>query len=582
MTKFRVAAALLIAFLFSMGVETLRSPAVAAPRDRASAQFAKLVDDYFDFYFQYHPSDATAAGFHQYDNQLEDFSRPAVEAEAAKLKDWQGRFKKVNPAKLSLQDADDLALLESTIKSRRLDLESIAMWRKDPDLYTSGVTDGIYSIIKRTFAPAEDRLRSVIARERQIPAALEAARHNLDNPPRVYTEIALEQLPGAVEFFQQDVPEAFEGVHDAALLAEFHASNAAAVSALEKYLEFVRDDLLPASHGDFRIGPEDFRKKLLYDEMVEIPLDQLLKIGYADLRRNQGRLKETAAAIDPKKSPRDVLAALEKDHPAPNRLLQSFRDVLGSLRRFIEEKHIVAIPSQILPIVEDTPAFMSATTTASMDTPGPYETRATEALFNVTLPDPDWTARKVEEWMEGFSRGTIVSTAVHEVYPGHYTQFLWAKRFPSKVRKLIDVGTNVEGWAHYTEEMMLDEGYGGGDPKLRMGQLQDALLRDARFIVGIEMHTGQMTLAQAKEFFVREGCQVPPVAEAEAKRGTGDPTYLVYTLGKLQILKLRADYQKKEGAKFSLQDFHDRFMMTGGIPLKLVRKEMLGDDGPTL
>ena len=582
MTKLRVAVALLTVSVCCMGAETVRSLASDTPATSTATDFAKLADDYFDFHFQYHPTEATATGFHQYDTQLEDYSRAAVDAEAAKLKAWQGRLDGVDPAQLSLQDGDDLALLQSTIKSRLLDLESIAMWRKDPDLYTSGVTYSIYVIIKRDFAPAEDRLRSIIARERQIPAALEAARHNLQNPPRVYTEIALEQLPGAIEFFQQDVPLAFQAVDDAALLAEFHATNAAAVSALEKYQDYVRDDLLPASHGDFRIGSEDFRKKLLYDEMVDIPLDQLLKIGYADLRRNQRRMKETAALLDPHKSPRDVLAGLEKDHPAPDRLLQSFRDMVGSLRRFIEEKHIITIPSQVLPIVEDTPAFMRATTIASMDTPGPYETRATEALFNVTLPESDWTPQHVEEWMEAFNRGTILSTAIHEVYPGHYTQFLWAKRFPSKVRKLINVGTNVEGWAHYTEQMMLDEGYGAGDPKLRMGQLQDALLRDARFIVGIEMHTGQMTLAQAKEFFVREGYQLPPVADVEAKRGTSDPTYLVYTLGKLQILKLRADYQKRQGAKFSLQEFHDRFMATGGIPLKLVRKEMLGDSGPTL
>jgi uncharacterized protein (DUF885 family) len=214
-----------------------------------------------------------------------------------------------------------------------------------------------------------------------------------------------------------------------------------------------------------------------------------------------------------------------------------------------------------------------------MDTPGPYETKATEAMFNVTLPEPNWTPQHVEDWMESFNRGTIVSTAIHEAYPGHYTQFLWAKRFPSKVRKLLYCGTNVEGWAHYTEQMMLDERFGGGDPKLRMGQLQDALLRDARFIVGIEMHTGHMSLDQAKEFFVQEGYQVPAVADLEAKRGTVDPTYLVYTLGKLQILKLREDYRKKLGAKFTLQEFHDRFMEQGGVPLEIVRKAMLGESG---
>jgi uncharacterized protein (DUF885 family) len=277
-----------------------------------------------------------------------------------------------------------------------------------------------------------------------------------------------------------------------------------------------------------------------------------------------------------------VLTALEKDHPASEQLLQTFRDLLGSLRQFIEAKKIITIPSPVLPLLEETPPFMRATTTASMETPGAYETRATEAMFNVTLPGPDWTPQRTEEWMEGFNRGTILSTAVHEAYPGHYVQFLWVKRLNSKVRKVLYCGSNVEGWAHYTEQMMLDEGYGGGDPKLRMGQLQDALLRNSRFIVGIEMHTGHMTLDQAKEFFVREGYQVPPVGEMEAKRGTLDPTYLVYTLGKLQILRLGEDYKKKLGAKFTLRDFHDRFMEQGGVPLKIIRKTLLGNDSPTL
>jgi uncharacterized protein (DUF885 family) len=217
-----------------------------------------------------------------------------------------------------------------------------------------------------------------------------------------------------------------------------------------------------------------------------------------------------------------------------------------------------------------------------MDTPGAYETRATEAMFNVTLPQPDWTPQHVEDWMEGFNRGIILATAVHEAYPGHYVQFLWVKHLHSKVRKLLFCSSNAEGWAHYTEQMMLDEGFGGGDPKLRMGQLQDALLRNARFIVGIEMHTGHMTVDQAKEFFIREGYQVPAVADIEAKRGTADPTYLVYTLGKLQILKLREDYRKKLGDRFTLREFHDRFMEQGGVPLKIIRKAMLGDDSPTL
>lgn len=547
-----------------------------------AGDFDKIVDRYFDFYFQFHPKDATSAGFHQYDDKLEDYSRASREGEIANLRTFAVELDRLNPAKLSVESAGDLVFLESQIKSRLLELEKLQMWRKDPNFYAGNVTDSIFVIIKRNFTPPEDRLRSVIARERLIPGVLVEARSNLVNPPKIYTQIAIEQMPGIIEFFQKDVPSAFPGMKDSAVWEEFQASNAAVVKSLEDFQSFLQSDLLPRSGGDFRIGEDNFREKLLDDEMVKIPLDDLLKIGYDDLHRNQQRLKETAALINPHASPREVLAGLEKDHPAPDQLLPAFRQLLASLRDFIEAKKIVTVPSPILPILEETPPFMRATTTASMDTPGAYETKATEAMFNVTLPEPDWTAQHVESWMEGFNRGTILSTAIHEAYPGHYVQFLWVKRLHSKVRKLLYCNTNVEGWAHYTEQMMLDEGYGGGDPKLRMGQLQDALLRDSRFVVGIEMHTGTMSMEQAKDFFVQEGYQVPAVADIEVKRGTEDPTYLYYTLGKLQILKLREDYRKKMGSKFSLLEFHDRFMEQGGVPLVIIRRAMLGDNGPTL
>jgi uncharacterized protein (DUF885 family) len=343
----------------------------------------------------------------------------------------------------------------------------------------------------------------------------------------------------------------------------------------------LRHDLLPASHGDFRLGADAFRKKLLYDEMVDIPIDRLRKIGYADLRHNQQWLTQVASQIDSRHSPREVVANLQNDHPAPAELLPTFRDVLASLRQFIAQKKIITIPSNVEPVVEETPPFARALTTAAMETPGPYETKAKVGIFEVTVPDPGWTPDHVQEYLRGFSRGTIVSTATHEVYPGHYMQYLWSLTAPSKTRKLLYCDTNSEGWAHYTEQMMLDEGY-SKDPKIRAGQLVDALLRDSRFIVGLEMHTGSMTIEQAKDFFIKEGYQVPPIAEVEARRGTSDPTYLVYTLGKLQIMKLREDYQKQRGDKFTLQEFHDRFMEQGALPLKLVRAAMLGDDSPTL
>lgn len=539
----------------------------------ASAQ--SLTDRFFDeYYFPFNPSIATYEGIHKFDDQLEDYSQAGVAARVAKLKQFEAEF-----AKLPAEPDRDLVL--STIRASLLEYETIRNWERNPDVYSGGISSSVFTTMKRTFAPPDVRLRSLIARERKMPGVLAAARVNLKNPPKIYTEIAIEQIPGIISFFQKDIPLAFKSVTDQKLLVEFRSANDAVIKALGDYQTFLKTNLLPRSNGDFRLGAQTYAKKLLYDEMVDIPLDRLLEIGYADLRANQQRYRETALLIDKTKTPQQILAAAVKDYPPPDQLLDAFRNTLGGLRDFITSHKLVTIPSPVLPILEETPPFMRATTFASMDTPGPYETVAKEAFFNVTIPEKTWTPQRVESFMGQFNRGTILATAIHEAYPGHYTQFLWMPRIQSRVRKLLGASTNAEGWAHYCEQMMLDEGF-SKDPKMRLGQLQDALLRNARYIMGIEMHTGKRTFDQSVEFFQKEGYQTHEVGLVETKRGTADATYLYYTLGKLQILKLRADYKKMRGSQFSLQEFHDSFLKQGFPPIKIVRKAMLGNDSPTL
>ncbi|HWC00277.1 MAG TPA: DUF885 domain-containing protein [Bryobacteraceae bacterium] len=556
-----------------------RSAQPATPAE----DFQRLEDRFFtEAYFRFHPTAGTSDGFHQYDTQLEDFSETERREEAAVLRRYLSEFEKMDASRLPPQTAADRELVIAHIRATLLDLEQIRSWEKNPDLYSGGVTASIFTIMSRTYAPPAERLKSVIARERMIPRVFDEARANLKNPPRIYTTVALEQLPGLLSFFRKDVPAAFRAVHDAALLAEFQASNQRVLAALESYRDFLKNDLLPRSHGDFRIGTENYRRKLAYEEMVDTPLDRLLAVGFEDLRRNQRQFREVAARIDAKRSPQQILEDLEKEHPAPEKLLDTFRGVLGGLRQFIEERGIITIPWQVMPIVEETPPFMRALTFASMDTPGPYEKSAKEAFFNITLPEAGWSATQISEHMAAFNRGTVISTAIHEAYPGHYVQFQWIQQAPSKTRKLLAANSNAEGWAHYCEQMMLDEGYQRNDLGLRLGQLQDALLRDARYIVGIEMHTGKMSFEQGIEFFRKEGYQTGAVAERETKRGTSDPTYLVYTLGKLQILKLRQDYRQMRGGRFRLREFHDRFMLEGAPPIKIIRRALLGNDTPVL
>ncbi len=554
-----------------------------ARSETAPLEFRRLADRFFEeAYFRYHPTEGTSAGFHQYDVRLEDYSAATRREEAALLHTFLGEFESLDARSLPPEAAADRELLIARIRSMLLDLEELRSWERNPDSYSSGVTNSIFGIMSRRFAPPADRLRAVIAREKAIPAVFAEARANLKNPPEIYTRIALEQLPGIVSFFRKDVPAAFAEVRERGAWPEFETANRAVIEALQAYGQFLQNDLLPRSHGEFRIGAKNYRRKLAYDEMVDTPLDRLLAIGVEDLRRNQEALRETAAKINPRGEPRQILEDLEKEHPAPDHLLTTFRDVLSGLRDFIEQHGIVDIPSQVLPIVEETPPFMRALTFASMDTPGPFEKVAKEAFFNVTLPEAGWGPRQVEEHMAAFNRGTVISTAIHEAYPGHYVQFQWLQQAPSKTRKLLWASSNAEGWAHYCEQMMLDESYHSGDLGLRLGQLQDALLRDARYIVGLEMHTGRMTFEQGIEFFMREGYQTRAVAERETKRGTADPTYLVYTLGKLQILKLREDYRRMQGTRFHLREFHDRFLRQGVPPVKIIRRALLGNDSPVL
>jgi len=566
--------------------------------DGAVQTFNFLADQYFsDVYFDFAPTAGTTAGLHQYDTQLEDYSAANIQKQIAALHTYEKKIEAIGPSSLDASVAADREILLNNIHSQLLTLEIIRPWEKNPDIYSSGITNSVFVIMERAYASTNIRLRAAVEREKLMPQVLIEARRNLKNPPKIYTEIALEQIDGLISFFQTDVPSAFLTGPDAATDAEaktaFSKSNAVVTDALKSYGAWMKSDLLPRSNGDYKLGGDIFSKKLRYDEMVDIPLDRLLQIAFDDLHKNQAEFARIAKEIDPTKTPQQVLADLASIHPAPDKLLDAFQNTFSSLVTFIDTHHIITIPSKVEPTLEETPPFMRATTFASMDPPGPFETHSTKAYFNVTLPEKGWTPEHIAEHMAEFNIGTVISTSVHEAYPGHYVQFLWTPRFSSTIRKVLGANTNIEGWAHYTEQMMLDQGYAAAPPDatpeqireanlIRLGQLQDALLRDARFVNSIKLHTGQFTFDQAVDFFITDGYQSRAAGLVETKRGTADATYLYYTLGKLEIMKLRADMMKKQGAAFNLETFHNDFMRQGFAPIKIIRKAMLQDDSPVL
>ncbi len=550
----------------------------------SSPAFAAFVDDYFNALFDWRPSAGTEQGFHQYDTKLEDMSAAAHAKRIRTLQALMARLEKLRAGNLAGDDDIDAAILDGEIRSELLNLQTLQTWKKNPMLYAGLPGAAVDGLIKRDFAPPRERLRSVVARLQAIPALLEAMRRNVTDPPREFTDLAVRMAGGSVGFLRRPVAEWAKQAAgaDSSLLKEFDAANDAAAKAVESAAEWLKKDLLPRSKGAYAIGAENFVKKLLYDEMVDLPLDRLLAIGEANLERDYQAFLETAQKIQPGKPPGEVMKSLSDDHPTERDLIPAAKRTLQSIRQFVVDRKIITIPSEVPPIVTETPPYARSGSFASMDTPGAYETKATEAFYYVTPPEKDWDARHMEEHLRLYNRPVMDLITIHEAYPGHYVQFLYSRQFPTKTRKLTYCSSNVEGWAHYSEQMMVEEGF-GGDLKIRLAQLSEALLRDCRYIVGIRLHTQGLTVEEGAKIFVEKGFQEPANAYEEARRGAYNPTYLYYTLGKLQIYKLREDYRKAKGGAFSLQAFHNDFVRQGGMPIQLVRRILLpGEQGPVL
>jgi uncharacterized protein (DUF885 family) len=547
------------------------------------ARVAQIGDAYLRGHYAFNPTEATAAGLHEFDARLEERSPEAVAAEARRLRGVLAELARLPEWRLSPDARYDYLVLQSHARARLLELEDIRAWRRDPNLYNRLAAECVDNILKRSYAPIEQRLAAVLARERQIARLLAEARTNLDNPPRIYTETAIAQASGSIEFFERVVPQMFERAGgsglNAARRAEFHEANEQAVAAVRDFRDWLERDLLPRSAGDFALGAENFRKKLLYEEMVDTPLPVLLREGERELRETQDEMRAVAEEIAPGRGVEAALQLLAREHPTADGLVGEARAELDRIRAFVRSAEIMTPPARENLAVAETPEYARSLSFASLDAPGAFERVATESYYYVTPPDPAWTARQQEEHLQHYDRYTLTITSIHEAFPGHYYQALKARQSPSRVRSALGASSFVEGWAHYCEQMMIDQGFGGNNPKLRLAQLDAALLRLCRYLVGIRLHTAGMTYEQAVEFFMREGYQARTNAEREARRGTLDPTYLVYTLGKMEILRLREEWRKQMGDSFRIGDFHDRLLSYGSPPIKILRMAMLGDGG---
>ncbi len=538
--------------------------------------FETLAGQWINATLAYRPGGATSLGFHQHDGELGDRSRAAIEARAASLRGLAKQLDALDPAALEPAERPDRELLRRRIEWELIDSEQLQSWRRSPGGYLGTIGGACNGLIIRDFAPLAERARSLVARLRRAPGLLDQARANLGDCPRIHVETAVEQAAGVRALLQRDLANAVASLDDATLRSAFGEAQQVATEALDAFAAWLKDDLLPRSNADFAYGPERFRDLLRCVDFIERPLDELERRARDDLRATQDRLRELAGRIDAAKPPEQVVDEVSRDHPTPERLLPDTDALLEELRQFAIDRRLATMPTEVRIRVAETPAFARMTTQAACSTPGAFERKATEAYYYVTPPDPSWPAERTEAYLKFFNRHSLPGVTAHEAYPGHYVHISWLHKHPRRLPHFLMTTTTVEGWAHYVEQVMVEAGYGEGDPRFEIMQLREALLRICRYLCSFGLHTQGWSFEQAVDFFEREGYATKPIAEREARRGAIGPGYYAYTMGKHEILSLRERLRAREGASFDLLAFHDAFMRLP-YPIPMIEEMLLGD-----
>lgn len=572
-------AALLLLVLAGAPAARAATPKPGKP-GAENARFERLLEQTMRGRFAANPSFATYMGVHDFDTQLENTSRAAIDAQAASIRRALAELATIDKAKLGADARIDYDLFEYDLKGRLFRLVDLKEWEKDPGSYGYGWAIG--NLIARDFAPPKTRLKAVIARLRQVPRQLDNGRTNVKNPAELLARFSAEDLEGLVSYLDTDVPAAFASVKDAGLWKQYDAAKLEAQKATRAYVKWIRDDLIPRAHGTYVLGEDAYRKRLLYEEMIDQPIDSLLAIGMRELYRLEARYEDTAGRIAPGAPTEMIEGMMRSDHPTREKLLDEVRVLLDTIRDFCIESNFIAIPAGVPLRVRATPEYEASRSFASFDGPGPLEKKARDSYYNVTLPAAGWDSARVAQHLQGYSRWSLPTLSIHECYPGHYVHSLYMAEAPTYARKTMGCGSFGEGWGLYSEEALFDHGYARGDAMKEFGMLRWALVRSCRLQVGIRVHTRGMTMDQAAQFFVDHAHMERANAEREASRAAFDPLYVVYTIGAMQIRKLRDDVRAKEGAKFDLAHFHERILSQGSLPVALLRRILLNDEGPTL
>jgi len=544
----------------------------------ASEPLPHFVDDLLGYLRETHPTHATLDGVHTHDDLLEDFSAHAMEGESHALAGYLRRLDEIEAGGLTPVERLEHRMLTSHIRGRMFELEDVRTWEKNPQVYADLLASSMAAQALFTHASPEERARRVLSKLRQTPRLLQAARDNIKDPPGIFVKVGIETMRGALKFIDQDLPRAFSSVDDMHLLGDLADAQAEASQALGAYIDYLETDVAPRARASFRLGREKFEQKLKLEEGLSVPIERLLDIANRELKATQDTFRTLAGRLNGG-DPLEAWARAKAEHPAPGELIEAGRQHVEELATFIQRHDLIAMPSAEPITVAPTPDFYRWSF-ASMWTTGPFESKPTRAYYYLTDVDPSWPPDRQEEHLRDFNYPTLWSISIHEVYPGHFLQYQHLRKVESKVRKsiLFAPASFVEGWAHYCEQMMVEAGFGRDNYRVKLGQLAEALIRLVRFIVGIKLHTEDMSVEQGMRFFRDEAFMEEASARREAERGTFDPTYLVYAAGKLMLLKLRNDYKLQQGKAYSLRTFHDTLLGNGAAPFWLHRQLMLGDD----
>jgi len=541
----------------------------------ASEPFPHFVDDLLGYLHEMHPTYATLDGVHTHDDLLEDLSRHAVDSEAHALAGYLRRLNEINQDALMSVERLEHRMLTANLQARMFDLEVVRTWERNPQFYGDLLAASLAGQTLFCHAPAPERARRVLSKLRQTPRLIQAARDNVKEPPGIFVKVGIETMKGVLTFIDEELPRAFSDLDDLHLLGDLADAQTEATQAVGAYIQEL-EQLSTKARASFRLGRDKFEQKLRLEEGVSSPIDRLLTIAMRELQATQDAFRSLAGRMNGG-DPLDVWSKTKAQHPAPGQLVKVGREQLDELATFLERQAIVTVPPGEEITVAPTPDFYRWSF-ASMWTPGPFEAKPSRAYYYLTDIDPDWPADRQEEHLRDYNYPTLWSISIHEVFPGHFLHYQHLRRVESKARKSImfSPASFVEGWAHYCEQMMIEAGFGRREYGIQLGQLAEALIRLARFVVCIKLHAEDMSVEQGVRFFRDEAFMEEASARREAERGTFDPTYLVYSIGKLMLLKLRQDVKQQQGKSFSLRTFHDTLLANGTAPFWLHRQLMLG------